>query len=507
MIILGILGVLASYAIACLAFAAIFQHQKFPFNEPLSNLICALPLGPISLAWFQWVCLKFFPGLPYVVYVIIQLAPFLLLCLIFRKSLKEVISGSFKRLLKPYSRKSLTSYGTYDWPSNLVWLGGAFLLILTVTQLFGMPLMASDPLEYAALAEVIYADRSLENYPLDPSTSQGFYARSAHPPAFHMMIIYSYIWQGGADSSRLLRLIELHYMFSFVLLSALVCAKIVGKGDGKNMTMALGLLFVMATPFYVALVTAFHIDPIRIPLFMLGFVFAAKLLDREDDWRKGKDDQKVMGLQDGKLFSPPIWLTGVAIGLGMFAHSIGILLLPFVHAAYFFNTKSSFWRRCAICTVFGLVALIIGCGQYVQNIIEFGVPLHDTEPVWELPQVDHKTDVRFRRNLVTNRQRLKNGLLVWFFTPSLYGWIHQLALVSLLLLWKRIWANTMARMMLLGMLQFYALAILTMSLGVDMVIKNIRYMLTVMPFVVVFAAIGGGELYARLVAHTNNNKV
>lgn len=506
-VFLGIFGLLSCYTIACLAFAVLFQKARFPFENPVANLICALPLGPIAIAWFLWICFHLIPKQPYAFYVVLTLVPFVMACIIWHKPALHIIARTLAALSRIGRATPKNSLGGIDKTPIFIWLGGFILLFATSIQLFGMPMMASDPLEYAALSEVIYLDRSMENYPLDPSNEQGFYARSSHPPAYHMMIVYSYIWQGAAGSSRFLRFIELHYFFSFALLMVLACLKATEKGERRNMATALGLLFLFCVPFYTSLVAAFHIDPVRIPLFMLGFIFIAQLLRREERWVSLKGVKgRVMGLKDGFLFSAPIFITGIGIGLGMFAHSIGILLLPFAQGAYFLTTKSSFWRRCAMCTVFGLVALLIGCGQFVLNTIEFGVPLHDTEPVWELPQVDHKTDVRFRRNLVTLQQRIQNGFAVWFFAPTLYGRVHFFAILALIFAWPRIWGNIMARVMFLGMIQFYVLAALTMSLGVDMVIKNIRYMLTIMPFVVLLAAVGGGELYARVVEYTQNRK-
>ena len=503
-IAIGITGVLGSFLIASLAFAVVFQKKKFPFDNPLFNLAVAMPLGPIALAWLLWIYFRFLPHQSYTLYVVLCLLPFMGVLAFHLKEAARILTaianalGQFKRW--PWR----PAEGKYDWPVGLVWLGGSIILITTTVQLFGMPLMASDPLEYASLSEVIYQDRSLENYPLAPSTEQGFYARSSHPPAFHMMIVYSYIWQGGGDSSRLLRLIEFHYLFAFVALLALATYKAMPPGRSRNMAVALSLLFTMSIPFYVSLVTAFHIDPIRIPLFLNGMVFVAALLEREGIWEKKSNQKTGLKLKDGRYFTAPIVLTGVAVGFGMFAHSIGILLLPFTQGAYFLVTRSSFWRRCAICTVFGLTALFIGAGQYVQNTIDFGVPFHDSEPIWELPQVDHKTDVRYRRDLVDLRQRIHNGLFAWVFRPSIFGTVHNLALLSFLLFWRSIWANRYGRVMVLGILQFYAIAGLTMSLGIDIVIKNIRYMLTLMPFLVVLASIGGGRFYAYITSFTQS---
>ncbi len=497
-IVIGIIGMLGSFLVACLAFAAVFQKARFPFEDPLANFIAALALGPIAIAWLLWLLFMFLPHQPYFYYVVLVLLPFVLVNGVLYKDVLHIFGGIKDGLSCVFHRKNRGDDQS-DWPVILIWLGGAILLIATAVQIFGMPLMASDPLEYASLSEVIYQDRSMEHYPLAPSNEQGFYARSSHPPAFHMMIVYSYIWQGGGGSSRLLRLIEFHYLFAFVALLALTTFKAMPPGKSRNMAVALSLLFTMSVPFYVSLVTAFHIDPIRIPLFLTGMVFVAALLEREGAWEKQADREKGLSLKDGRLFSSPVILTGISVGFGMFAHSIGILLLPFAQGAYFITTHSTFWRRCAICTVFGLTALFVGSGQYVQNTIEFGVPFHDSEPIWELPQVDHKTDVRYRRDLVDVRQRVHNGLLAWIFKNGVFGGLHTLAVLSLLFFWRSIWANRYGRVMLLGAIQFYAIAVITMSLSVDIVIKNIRYMLTLMPFLVVLASIGGGRLYGYIV--------
>ncbi|GLQ21963.1 hypothetical protein ACFFUB_11485 [Algimonas porphyrae] len=506
---LSIAGFLGCYLLAALSFAAVFQRWKFPFATARANFVCAAPLGPIALAWIQWVLLRFLPGMSAPAYIGLSLLPLMIVMILHWRGLTEIVAATVSRIPAGLFGFPKDSYDRRAWTVAFIWLGGSILLLITSIHALGMPMMASDPLEYASLAEVIYYDRSLANYPLDPSNDQGFYARSAHPPALHMMIVFSYFWQGAAESSRVLRFINFYYMFAFVALMVLVAREaslVIGRTqtgrdrDARDMAGALALLLTFGVPFYVSLIVAFHIDPMRIALFGLGFVFAARLLVWERSRGAERDDSKGDVLRDPGLFAPPVLLTGIAVGLGMFAHSIGLLLLPFTQFAYFFTTRSSFWRRCAVCTVFGVIALLLGAGQYVQNTIDYGVPLHDTEPIWELPQVDHKTDVRFRRDLVTLGQRIQNGLLVWFYAPTLYGFVHFLALFSLLAFAKSIWRNVMGRVMIMGAGVFYALAILTMSLGVDMIIKNIRYMLTIMPFLVVIAAVGGGKVYAKILA-------
>jgi len=499
---LSIIGLLGSYLVATLAIGLVFRRYEFPFKGVRENLICAMPLGPVALAWVLWVLLRFLPGRDPGLYILFTLLPFLIILACVWRELFALFKG------RGNSSNSRPSLGVFkkiaeNKPVGFIWLGGGIILVATITQIFGMPMMASDPLEYVSLSEVIYGDLSLENYPLDPSNDQGFYARSAHPPAYHMMIVFSFLWQGAGDSSRLLRFIQLHYLISYILLLVLVARCSSFGRDAKAMSGALAMLLAMGTPFYIALVTAFHIDPMRITLFLTGFVFIARLLvlERKVELRDGE----VAGIASPGLFSASVFLSGIAIGLGMFAHSIGLLLLPFCHAAYFFSTKSSFLRRCAVCTVFGLVALSLGAGQYIQNIFDYGVPLHDTEPIWELESVDHKTDVRFRRNLVTLEQRIKNGLLVWFYAPTLYGYIHLIFVASIVLFAKKIWSNIYSRVLIIGLASFYGLAVFSMSLGVDMIIKNIRYMLTIMPFLVVIAAVGGGLIYVKILAFTKRS--
>lgn len=484
MIAISLIGLIFSYFLATTAFACVFHKLRFPARSGAANFLLAWLLGPMGVAWVLWVLLRFLPGLPPAVYMSAIMGVAALTIILLRERAQEILGETWRYL------SALPDLVTWEnIRSNLLGsgllLGAAILFLVTAFNILAMPIMASDPLEYASLSRVLAADRSLDNYPLDPSLDTGFYARSAHPPAFHMMIVWAYFFEGGETSSRLLRIIQLHYLIGSCALMAFVCHR---ENAPSVVRMGFGVLFLLGTPFYIALVTSFHIDPIRIPLMFLGMVVTHRLLMRLD--YEGGDTEP-----NKRPFIIPALITGLVVGLGMFAHSIGLLLLPFAQSAYFFVCKQSFIRRCLICTVLGLTALFIGAGQFVQNTVDYGVPLHDSEPVWEHEEVDHKTDVRFRRDLVHFEQRVTNGLLVWFSRAELYGQVHWFALIFGLIFWRSIWNDLQSRVYAMGMLLFYALAVLTMSIGVDMVIKNIRYMLTVMPFVVYVAATGAARAH------------
>ena len=162
-----------------------------------------------------------------------------------------------------------------------------------------------------------------------------------------------------------------------------------------------------------------HIDPMRLTLFFLSFVVMAQLVTWLNK-RKQELDVKVAVL--------PAVITELFADLGMFAHSIGLLILPFVGFSYMVLVRLKIQHYFIVGTLIAVTALFFGAGQFIENTIRFGTPIHDAEPIWDLARIDHKNDVRYRRELVTVSQRVFNGMLGWFSQPSIYGYIHWLVL-------------------------------------------------------------------------------
>ncbi len=77
----------------------------------------------------------------------------------------------------------------------------------------------------------------------------------------------------------------------------------------------------------------------------------------------------------------------------MFAHSIGILILPCLGLCYFLIVRRSPVAFLAIGTAIVVGALMVGSWQFVSNILQYGVPVHDSEPIWELPSINDARDV------------------------------------------------------------------------------------------------------------------
>lgn len=487
MIALSVLSLVGSYQVTIFGVAVVFQRCGFPAKNGAANFVLSWLLGPILIAWLLWIGFKLVPSLPKEAYMIGILLPFIAIPLVFRSAAQAVL-GDLRALVAQIYRHFSWRVIRRNLLASGLFFGAGILFFITIYNIAVMPVIASDPLEYASLARLIAEQRSLANYPLDSSLEGGFYARSSHPPAFHLMIAWAYFFEPNeVYSSRLFRFIQVHYLTGALLVMFYAAWR---PGMTGYIQAGFAVLFLLGTPFYIALVTAFHIDPVRIPLMFLGMVIVYCLLHQMDFARKTS-----AGLREALV---PALITGFSVGLGMFAHSIGLLLVFFATSAYFFLCRQRLFLRFAIPTLIGLAALTIGSGQFIENTIRFGVPLHDTEPVWELESVDHQTDVRYRRDLADSGQRLGNGLLVWFNNSVLYGQAHWLALVFGLVFFRSLWRDPASRVYALAMFEFYFVAAITMVIGIDMVIKNIRYMLTVLPFVVYVAAIGVTRAYVSI---------
>jgi hypothetical protein len=485
MIAAGFILMPLGYLLAAWGIAALFVRARFPSTHGTVAMLFALPLAPALQAWLLNRLLDFAPGLPPLFYIAAVSTLTILPLLIFRPQAAAIVSD-IRAWRSDFSLDLRSAAVAHPWLTLAGILALAQVVLITA-EIWTLPLLGSDPLEYAAVARSIYHEMSLAHYPIDVSLANGLYARSAHPPAYHLMIVWSFLLQGDEMRSLLMRFINLHYFLCTLLLVAYAAARASLPAVRTGAALA-AIVLVLAVPIYPQLVSLFHIDPMRICLYALAFMVTAELIDTY----AGRRDAP-MTIKDDAI---PALITGAVTGFGMYAHSIGLILLPCVGLCYLLFVRRSPPAFIALGVLIVCGALLIGGWQPVYNMQKFGVPLHESEPIWDLGSVAHDTDMRYRRELVTLQQRIFNGLLGWFTRPDIHGWIHWFVLIPSLLFVRRFWATTYARVMSVALLSFYAIGIALMSVGSDLMIKNFRYLLTILPFVAVLGAIGLAGTYA-----------
>lgn len=346
------------------------------------------------------------------------------------------------------------------WSSVNVMLG--LLVGLVVLQIATLPMMENDALEYMAVARRIFEMRSLAAYPVVEAAPNGLFAPSSHPPAYHLYLVWGYAWLGPTNyaPARLLSL------YTLVGMASLLWVALRRHGE---LTVAMGLLLLLMVPLYVTMLVGYHIDPLRLMAFLAAAIAMSQVIECP------RPRQAV--------------LTGAILGLAAFAHSIGILAWLFGAITWLLLGPADRFRDFRVALIIVLVAMAIGGLQFAKNMITFGVPIQDSAPVWEMPELAFAQDLRYRRDLLVPFDRVVFGIFRGLFELPLFGLLFWLVLPVLWQLWREpARANTLERVAALWIAFYFGLAAVTATLGSDLVIKNPRYLLTLAPLAVVLAA-------------------
>lgn len=330
------------------------------------------------------------------------------------------------------------------------------LVVLALVQAASLAVMANDALEYAAVAKYILREGSLVSYPMieaDPRT--GLFAPSSHPPAYHMLLVWGFSL-GGTGSMAPLRITALFFILaiSFLMMRML----------RRTNCAALGVCLLFATPLFVTAAVSYHIDAMRITAFTAACAMAAGFI-RAPSWRQAA-------------------LTGYALGLALYAHSIGLLVLPLTGFAFLVLAELPLVRKLQLGALCCLVAVGIGGLQYFENLAQFGTPLQDSSPVFDMAEVDYASDMRARRDLITGFDRTVFGVLRVFIEPTSFGlifWAGLFAAAGIVRHWRA--TGLTERTFLIVVAGYFVLNAVSAVLGSDLMIKNSRYVMTLTPLV------------------------
>jgi len=353
----------------------------------------------------------------------------------------------------------------------------AFALLLVVHAL-AFPLMQSDALEYALAGRWLYQARDLAAYPpLNPvEDPSGFYGPWTHPPLYAALIYLANVSQEGADAPGLMRLLSPWAL----LASAGVLVALAGRRSRS--TGLLAALFLIATPLLFLGTDSAQLDAFTVAgltLSLLGCV----TIDLDDP--RGA------------------CALGALVGLGMWAHSQTVLLLPLTASAVVLLAGPARWRAWSrqLSLVIGC-ALLVGAWPYVGNLLRAGALVSDNPAVYAMPGMDWVGYFRSERHLESAAARVQYGILKGWTALDAFGlgfWCMTLGVVVTLRRWRTDAARAgpdhrlaLACLAMLGC--YFGGTILSTVAGIDVMIKNERYLLMIAPCVAILAAIGIGEL-------------
>jgi hypothetical protein len=350
----------------------------------------------------------------------------------------------------------------------------AWLIMLIIDSVF-LPLYQNDALEYAIVGRELFYARTLSIYPLLNSdiNISGFYGPWTHPPLYVSLIYIFSVLQGHVDEPGLMRMIS-----PWFLISGTFAVFMIGRLRSINTGLLSGILFISTPLLFLGASTAL-IDALPVVAAILLLL-------------------AICGF-DYRNRSQPFAL-GLMLGLSLWTHSQSILFIPLLVVAVFFKYGVNDWRKAIKVVLLALlISLLIGGGPYVRNYLIFGSPVSDNPLVFGIPKLDWTGYFEFARGLDHWVAIVQYGLFKGWFSFEAYGLLFWIASLGFILFIKRsgwiavgkviksgtqsnpIYGNFMwiSFVMILTYLGGVALS---SAMGIDLLIRNERYILIIAPF-------------------------
>lgn len=375
------------------------------------------------------------------------------------------------------------------------WLpfGSAALFAAALATLFALfggtisaPFYANDALEYATVAKELARTNSIWSYPLiNPTeTLSGFFGPWTHPPLYPATLYFVGLVHGTPDATVYMKIVA--FGFSAVTVTLVITL-------GRLMTPAVGfaaaLLMLLAPLFRDSIMTSL-ID--ALPTAGLLLVVALHIGQTGSPMRRG-------------LFS------GIGLGLALWTHSQAILFIPLFLCLCITHYGLRGLRSAASEAATAIaVTLLIAAWPYYRNIVLFGSPISDNPAIFALPSLDWDSYFSYARGLTSDMARLQYGVFKgWFARPSFSSlfWIATPGLILIIYRlakrYREIFSSGSSglpialrlQMNLVVIFAFYfvGMALSTLA-GIDLMIKNDRYLIVVVPAAALIGAIGLVEL-------------
>jgi len=453
----------------CLAAFAVFPLLSYPLKKLESSkpfsLLLALGFGPLLISFSLETLIFFFEFSSFIN---------LIISTIFFVIIIGAFCHYFFRPEQTYCFKS----SEWNWLFNRAYAAGLVGILLIAafmfSRVFFLPITANDPLEYAASARLLFDGLSLQNYPyLETDKNNGYYGPWTHPLGYIGLILWGYLIQGTHKISAVISLISLYYYVLLFLLP--ICLS--GKSQKPSTILAFAYSIGL-TPLIFSLTLDSHIDPIRILVLTCFAILHAKTFNNG-----GLKNRVILGL---------------VLGLTLYCHSINILLIPLliiIHIIVCFRTSPV---RVLEGIYIALIAVSLNSFRYYTNYKLFGHPVADTGavPVWALESLMYEEYFEIIRGFSTFREKWLLGGLGLLTKPHIYGIAGWIFLLSLWLqlrdanfkvfnFIRNLFGSGIQSIAQLYVLGFLAMMILSLVLGMDSFIKNIRYMLTIVPLSII----------------------
>lgn len=350
-------------------------------------------------------------------------------------------------------------------------------------------LVENDALEYATVGRILYESHTISAYPaLQPElTRSGFYGPWTHPPLYVALAYVSYVLQGSSDLPILFRMIGTWFTLGTMLL-----VYALGRGVSQRAAGLCVLLFISSPTLFAGAANAL-VDPLPISGLALILALIAGL-----DPKAGR--RRAIGL-------------GVALGLSLWTHSQAILFIPLLLVMCISLSGLANLRQTL--KDYGwvlLVAMALACWPYLNNLRIFGSLVSDMPVVFSLPSLNWDEYFSVARGIDDWRAKLQYGLFKGWAVPEAYAlsfWAALLGITAITwryrrnarALWREGSPDTIEARTGLGSLAllftYLGGVLCSVLMGIDLMIRNERYWLVLMPAVAILGAIGLDTIFRQ----------
>lgn len=464
-------------AIMVATFAGVFVASLFQWSP--AAVKAGIPLaigighGPLLLGILSVVALAAFPGQNHSLHAGVMFTPLVVLALLGVRRAQSI------------APEPIIGHGSW-WSRGLNTALLLLVLALVGTSLL-LPLTRNDPLEYATVARALFQVRDIASYPLlapaqDPS---GFYGPWTHPPLYPALIYSMYLLQGHADAPGLMRAIGPWA----TLCAGLIVYAIARQGYRPHVRSPLAAALFLATPLVFQSTIAANIDPL--PVLGISLLLGAILASAGGP------------LRDGMLH-------GLVLGLSLWTHSQAILFPFLSFAAIALRNGWTAPRRLVLhLTAMGSAAAVIAAWPYLRNFALFGSIVSDSPAVYMIADLDWAQYFRAFRGLDNWTDKIQYGVLKGWFEAENFSLMFWLMSAGIVFAWMRlrqsgIWVQIASGRLPVSdsasacasgiVLCYLGGAVLATVTGQDVMIRNSRYLLVLMPCVALLAAEGIAQL-------------
>lgn len=457
----------------CALFLALQRVVRLPTPEVPRFFWLSLGAGPVAISWVVIVSMHLVPGLAPLAYVVLAQVFVITLGAVgwpARNTLQTVYADLMGKI------RSLSAWTGFEW------FLGLLLVTLVCANLFLaliLPIVENDAIQYVLVSQMILERGSLALYPvIEPDPRTGFYAVSSHPLGFMGLYLWTFMAQGGTEPLALIKLVSPAYVFYSLLALAAF------HWNRARLVIFTAGLVLLATPAYFLQSVFLSIDSFRIYLLLAAAAWLLETARRAD---------RHAGLK---------WGAGLFCGLSMFSHSVNLIFtVPLLGLGYLAVAAGPLLDRLRTLIVVALAATVVGGERLVSNLLQFGLPVYDFFPVYEMEFLRHTEHVWGSVGMVTMWDRVVRGLLRGWTALHLAGfsyWIFLAALVGWVCGWPVSgWAKVEERMLIVVIGGFYLLAAATVMVGSPVFVTNYRYMVTVQPFIASIGAVFLVAVYER----------